>query len=127
LGTNVRWLTLSHEDVHGALYLSDVFVLPSLTEGLPNALVEAVLAGLPVICHPHPGGRYILRDDQSLVDLSVPGALANRLMDLRVQPRPAEEMKRLQRYAVERFSADTLADEFYEMVRKAHALGYTPG
>jgi glycosyltransferase involved in cell wall biosynthesis len=60
LGTNAGWLTLTPENVHRALYISDVFVLPSLSEGLPNALIEAVLAGLPVICHPHPGGKYIL-------------------------------------------------------------------
>jgi glycosyltransferase involved in cell wall biosynthesis len=50
---------------------------------MPNALIEAVLAGLPVICHPHPGGKYILRDDQWFVDLSKSGALADRLRDLR--------------------------------------------
>jgi glycosyltransferase involved in cell wall biosynthesis len=122
LGTNARWLTLTPEDVHRALYISDVFVLPSLSEGLPNALIEAVLAGLPVICHPHPGGKYILGDDQWFVDLSESGALANRLRDLRGRPRPETEIRRLQLHALEKFSAVTLADEFYEMVRKAHGL-----
>jgi glycosyltransferase involved in cell wall biosynthesis len=56
-----------------------VFVLPSLSEGLPNALIEAVLAGLPVICHAHPGGKYILGDDQWFVDLSKSGALAHHI------------------------------------------------
>jgi glycosyltransferase involved in cell wall biosynthesis len=79
LGKNVRWFTLTPEDVHRALYISDVFVLPSFTEGLSNALIEAVVAELPVICHPHPGGKYILEDDQWFVDLSTKGALANRL------------------------------------------------
>jgi 1,2-diacylglycerol 3-alpha-glucosyltransferase len=118
LGTNVRWFTLVPEDVHRALYISDVFVLPSLSEGLSNALIEAVMAELPVICHPHPGGKYILEDDQWFVDLSTKGALANRLKTLRGRPRPEQELERLQNRAVERFSADTLAGEFYEMVRR---------
>ena len=121
LGANARWLTLAPEDVHRALYISNVFVLPSFTEGLSNALIEAVLAELPVICHPHPGGKYILEDDQWLVDLSKRGALAKRLKILRAQPRPEEEMKRLQNRAMERFSADSLAGEFYEMVKRVHA------
>jgi 1,2-diacylglycerol 3-alpha-glucosyltransferase len=120
LGKNVRWITLVPEDVHRALYISDVFVLPSVTEGLPNALIEAVMAELPVICHPHPGGKYILEDDQWLVDLSEKGALTNRLKTLKCQPRPEEEIKRLQFRAIERFSADTLAGKFYEMVERVY-------
>jgi 1,2-diacylglycerol 3-alpha-glucosyltransferase len=120
LGTNVRWLTLAPEDVHRALYISDVFVLPSFTEGLSNALIEAVMAELPVICHPHPGGKYILEDDQWFVDLSTKGTLANRLKILRGDPRLEEEIKRLQNRAIERFSAANLAGEFYEMVRRVH-------
>jgi len=120
LGTNVRWFTLSLENVHRALYISDVFVLPSFTEGLSNALIEAVMAELPVICHPHPGGKYILEDDQWLVDLSTKGALANRVKILRSYPRPEEELRRLQNRAMERFSADTLAGEFYKMVERVY-------
>ena len=120
LGTNARWLTLSADDVHRALYISNVFVLPSFSEGLPNALIEAVMAELPVICHPHPGGKFILEDDQWLVDLSKTGALANRVKLLRGQPRPEKEMKRLQNRAMERFGADRLAGEFYEMVKRVH-------
>jgi 1,2-diacylglycerol 3-alpha-glucosyltransferase len=120
LGKNVRWLTLAPEDIHRALYISDVFVLPSITEGLSNALIEAVMAELPVICHPHPGGKYILEDDQWLVDLSKKGALTNRLKILRGDPRPKEQIKRLQNRTIERFSADTLAGEFYEMVRRVY-------
>jgi glycosyltransferase involved in cell wall biosynthesis len=84
-------------------------------------LIEAVMAELPVICHPHPGGKYILEDDQWFVDLSAKGALANRLKTLRGRPRPKEEMKRLQNRAIERFSANTLAGEFYEMVRRTYS------
>ena len=120
LGKNVRWFTLAPEDVHRALYISDVFVLPSFTEGLSNALIEAVMAELPVICHPHPGGRYILEDDQWLVDLSTKDALANRVKILRNYPRPEEELRRLQNRAMERFSADTLAGEFYKMVERVY-------
>jgi glycosyltransferase involved in cell wall biosynthesis len=120
LGTNARWFTLFPEDVYRALYISNVFVLPSFTEGLSNALIEAVMAELPVICHPHPGGKYILEDDQWLVDLSTTGALANRVKILRDQPHLEEEIKRLQNRAIQRFSAEPLAGEFYEMVKRVH-------
>jgi 1,2-diacylglycerol 3-alpha-glucosyltransferase len=114
LGTNVRWFTLAPEDIHRALYISNVFVLPSLSEGLSNALIEAVMAELPVICHPHPGGKYILENDQWFADMSTEGALANRLKFLRGRPRPEAEIKRLQNRAIERFSAGTLACLIHE-------------
>ena len=37
------------KDVPGVLQLMDLFYFPSVTEGQPNALIEAMLTGLPVI------------------------------------------------------------------------------
>jgi glycosyltransferase involved in cell wall biosynthesis len=121
LGTNVRWFTLAPEDVHRALYISNVFVLPSISEGLPSAVIEAILAELPVICHPHPGGKYILENDECLVDMSVKGELATQLRALRKEPSQSDYLKTLQQRAVDRFGAGTLAEEFYKMVASVYA------
>ena len=44
----VIW-TGRREDVHDFLRASDIFVFPSREEGMPNALLEAMAAGLPCL------------------------------------------------------------------------------
>ncbi|HEY4261647.1 MAG TPA: glycosyltransferase [Schlesneria sp.] len=64
-------------DVPGLLKASDLFVLPSLWEGMPNALLEAMAAGLPVIASAVEGSREIIKSDES--GLLVPAGNSSEL------------------------------------------------
>jgi glycosyltransferase involved in cell wall biosynthesis len=65
LDGSVRLVEQTH-DVPSYLQASDVFVLPSRREGLPNALLEAMAAGLPCIAADLPGiTRWLLEDGES--------------------------------------------------------------
>jgi glycosyltransferase involved in cell wall biosynthesis len=48
LGTRLRRLSY-RRDVAAILAAADIFVLPSLFEGLPMSVIEAMLTGLPVV------------------------------------------------------------------------------
>ncbi|MFQ5491192.1 MAG: glycosyltransferase, partial [Phycisphaerae bacterium] len=48
-------------DVPSILRSADVFVFPSRTEGLPNALMEAMAAGLPIVTTGAPGCRDLIQ------------------------------------------------------------------
>lgn len=63
------------------LSAADVFILPSLWEGLPNALLEAMSAGLPVIATRVGGIPEVLTDGETgiLVDPKDSGALAGAI------------------------------------------------
>lgn len=58
------------KDVNPFLQQVDVFVLPSQTEGISNALLEAMAVGLPCIVTDNPGNRRVFSD--AAVGLLVP-------------------------------------------------------
>ncbi len=119
LGDSVRWMTLLPNEVHEVLSMADVFTLASFREGLASSIIEAAMAGLPIISHPHSGGRYILQDDTWLTDLSRSGALADKLLEFRNRRLPAEKLRDLQESAQSRFSKEVLANQFVQMVKRA--------
>lgn len=72
---------------------SDVFVFPTLLEGMPMVVVEAMAAGLPVIVTPN-GPGDIVRDgiDGFVVPIRDELALIDRLEYLRSHPQERKEM-----------------------------------
>ena len=92
-GANARelaWLPGARDDVADVLRALDVFVLPSLAEGISNTILEALACGLPVIATRVGGNAELLGggetgtlvpagDDESLAHAIVRYALAPEL------------------------------------------------
>lgn len=92
----VRALNLEHR-VHlvgfrsdvGTLYAAaDLFVLPSYSEGLPNVLLEAMTASVPVVSTNVGGVPELVADGRSglLTEPGNPGALAEAMIALIADP-----------------------------------------
>lgn len=62
LRAKLIWLGYRH-DVPLWLVSSDIFVFPSLYEGLGGALIEAQAAGLPIVCSALPVLKEVVRED----------------------------------------------------------------
>ena len=88
LQRNVRFEGLQH-DVASRLRASDVYVRPSLTEGMPLTVLEAMACGLPVVATPVGGTAEIVYDGVNGL-LVPPGdvpALASALIRLADRPK----------------------------------------
>jgi glycosyltransferase involved in cell wall biosynthesis len=104
-------------DIVGLLRETDVFVQPSLREGLPQAMLEAMAAAKPVVATDVSSHAQVLEDGGCgvLVPPSDPIALAQALLDVIADPDAAATLGRdaqrrvRSRYSLERMSAEYAA------------------
>lgn len=76
------WLPGAREDIPDCLRALDLFVLPSLAEGICNTILEAMATGLPVIATDVGGNPDLVQPGVTgtLVPAGDPGAMADALM-----------------------------------------------
>jgi glycosyltransferase involved in cell wall biosynthesis len=72
------------EDIVDILSISDVFVLPSLWEGMPNVLLEAMASRVPIVATAIPANKEILTQELNalLIPAKDPAALASMIARL---------------------------------------------
>lgn len=93
LGENCRFLG-KVLDIPGLLQAADLCVHSSKSEGLPNAILEAMAAGLPVVATDIPGNREAVGTlgQPYLVPQEDPEALAATLQELMNNPEAARRL-----------------------------------
>lgn len=114
---HVRFLGL-RQDIPRILALLDIFVLPSLSEGLSMAILEAMVAGKPVIATDVGGNPELVEDGKTgcLVPPQNSQALADRLVLLLTDKERALYFgKNGQLRAQGRFSLQTMVHEYQSL------------
>lgn len=109
------------KDIQTVLPLLDAFALASGTEGMSNALLEAMACGLPTVATAVGGNPEVVETDVTglLVPPRTPDALAYALHTLASDPQRARTMGGLGRARVERrFSLRALIDGFDALYRE---------
>lgn len=102
-------------DVPGLMRASDLFVLASRWEGMPNVLLEAGAAGVPIISTRVEGAAEIITSSESgvLVGISQPEELASAMDDCLENSQEARDRAvRLQSVIVEQFTWETVAGSY---------------
>ncbi len=103
-------------DVVGKLSEARVYVLPSLYEGMPNALLEALAMGVPVISTDCPcgGPRTVIEDGVNglLVPVGDVDALADKMLYAYNHPDEMERMGAVARERADCFRSDRVYAEW---------------
>lgn len=91
----------------------DLFVMPSRYEGLPNAVIEAIACGVPVVASDVAGMREATGTAATLVPAEDPAALAAAILDASADP-PRGEAPSVR-------SFDQVADDHLRVFESAYA------
>ena len=120
LPAGARWGGwLDEEAKDRAFRGADLFAMPSLSEGLPVALLEAMARGLPIVASRVGGVPEVVSDglDAVLVEAGKPAELVERLGDLVEDP---ERRRALGEAATERVTR-LAADDVYGRLDRTYA------
>lgn len=115
-------------DIKEILSITDIFVLPSLVEGLPNAIMEAMFGGKPVVATNIPGNDELVVNGETgvLVPAKNINSLASAIINLLKNPQKAKDMGLKGREKVETlFPIDKTikkTEELYESLIKLKNL-----
>jgi len=108
-------------DIPALLSLADIFVLPSLTEGLPISMLEAMSAGLPVVVTRVGGISEVIEDGKNgvIVPPSDADALGSAVLRLLSNSEIREKLGASARALVEKeYNLDTMGKKYNDLFHK---------
>jgi len=115
------------DDIAGLLSASDIGVYSSMKEGVPNAVLECMAAGLPVVATDIPGNREALGEGNGrfLVEPQDSVALATGVLDLLKD----HELRRTTGVAnyervLREFGKERMLEKYYDCLVKALGQGH---
>jgi glycosyltransferase involved in cell wall biosynthesis len=128
LRSHARRLGLAHrilflgwrDDVPALLHTFDLFVLPSLNEGMGRALVEAMAAGLPIVASRAGGIHEVLEDGEAglLVETGSASALAQGIETLLLDPALGSRLGKAARERASRYSLEAMLEKLEALYRE---------
>ena len=105
-------------DIHEQIADAGLFVLSSNTEGMPNALLEAMMMGLPCISTNCTGAKEVIRDGQNglLTEMGDVDALAAAMAYMADHREEADRMGRNAMRTAEAFQSARVMEQWERLV-----------
>ena len=105
-------------DIHEKIADASAFVLTSEYEGLPNALIEAMMLGIPCVTTDYPGSEEVVED--GVTGLIVPrrdaGALAQKLIALARDGELGENLGEKARQEAEKYRTENVIVQWQNVI-----------
>jgi teichuronic acid biosynthesis glycosyltransferase TuaC len=115
---------IPHAEIAQWLAAADVMALPSASEGLANAWVEALAAGTPIVICDIGGAREVLRDEAGgRIVAADPTAISNAIRALLNAGDQREACRKIASRFTWEANAAALSAHLSEIVRQSIALG----
>jgi glycosyltransferase involved in cell wall biosynthesis len=118
------WLPGARDDVPQLMQRMNLFVLPSLAEGISNTILEAMASGLPIVATDVGGNGELVASGQTgvLVERADELALARAIEDYVVHEHMREEHGiRARTRTVREFSIDIMINRYAQIYESAVA------
>jgi len=109
------------EDIEKLFFITDIFVLPTLSEGCSNVILEAMTMGLPVVTTSIEANKELIENHTSglLVEPKNPDALAEAVLELINNPDEAKTLGENARRKVEsQFSTRKIVKQYEQLYRQ---------
>lgn len=107
-------------DVPHILASSDLFVFPSLREGLPVAVMEAMNMGLPIVAKRIRGNTDLIEQGKGgiLVERGEPSEYAEAILKMKREPELAGEMGQWNQKRVQQFAASHVKEQMRDIYER---------
>lgn len=102
---------------------SDIFVLPSMNEGMSNAVLEAMACGLPIVTTDTGGTRELIRGNGLVIPRGDPAVIANAIGELMENPLLRTRMGERSAKLAAQFTWRAAAEGYQEIYEKICHVG----
>jgi len=111
---------IAHERMAELYNEADVFVLPSLNEGMSNTMLEALASGLPLIATDTGGSKELIHNGRNgfIIKMKDPADIAEKLEKLINNPVLMKSMGEESRKIAETMSWKKVAEEYFNLYKK---------
>lgn len=109
---------IEHAKLSAIYSNSDIFVLPSLNEGMSNTILEAMASGLPIITTDTGGTKELIDGNGIIVPMENSKAIADAIGRLTEDSRLRDKMGEKSREIAEGMDWKNVAEEYNRLYRK---------
>jgi glycosyltransferase involved in cell wall biosynthesis len=119
LTRHIKFLGLRN-NVPALLRQWDLFVLPSLWEGFPTVVMEAMISEVPVIATNIPGTKELVVNGETgfLVPEKDPGSLSETIINVFNNPDLTSQLVQNAKKQVEKYNMQNIAKAYYQLFLK---------